>query len=170
VDGHRGHVHIRTVVGKRGHLYPLGSRSRFRVRPADFSLCPSFRRLASNWLAKQKLVAQARDTLAGRRNGVADDRRLFGLLLPGYAHGITPGLLATLLGVQPILTLLLTERRFSIWRLLGLLLALTGLMLVFYQSLILAKLSGLGMGFGFCALLCMTFGAVLQKRVQQAPA
>ena len=33
------------------------------------------------------------------------------------AHGITPGLLATLLGTQPILTLLITERRFSAWRL-----------------------------------------------------
>lgn len=86
------------------------------------------------------------------------------------ANGITPGLLATLLGVQPILTLLLTERRFSAWRLLGLLLALVGLMLVVYQSLVLTKLSGLGMAFALGALLCMTFGAMLQKRIQQAPA
>ncbi len=86
------------------------------------------------------------------------------------SHGITPGLLATVLGVQPILTLLLTERRFSVWRLLGLLLALTGLMLVVYQSLILTKLSGLGTEFALGALLCMTFGAMLQKRIQQAPA
>lgn len=86
------------------------------------------------------------------------------------ANGITPGLLATLLGVQPILTLLLTERRFSAWRLLGLLLALAGLMLVVYQSLVLTKLSGLGMAFALGALLCMTFGAMLQKRIQQAPA
>ncbi|MCL2892589.1 DMT family transporter [Brenneria tiliae] len=85
------------------------------------------------------------------------------------AHGITPGLLATLLGVQPILTLLLTERRFSAWRLCGLLLALSGLTLVVYQSLVLTKLSGLGMGFALGALLCMTFGAMLQKRIQQAP-
>ncbi|MBN9522878.1 DMT family transporter [bacterium] len=100
------------------------------------------------------------------------------LLIGGYsvcyfqamAHGITPGLLATLLGIQPILTLLLTERRFSVWRLLGLLLALTGLVLVVYQSLVLAKLSGLGTGFALGALLCMTSGAVLQKRVRQAPA
>lgn len=50
------------------------------------------------------------------------------------AHCITPGLLATLLGVQPILTLLLTERRYSPWRLAGLLLALSGLALVVYQA------------------------------------
>ncbi|MBO0784245.1 MAG: DMT family transporter [Ktedonobacteraceae bacterium] len=86
------------------------------------------------------------------------------------AHGVTPGLLATMLGVQPILTLLLTERRFSTWRLLGLLLSLAGLMLVVYQSLIRAKLSMLGMGFTLGALLSMTFGAILQKRIQQAPA
>ena len=86
------------------------------------------------------------------------------------AHGITPGLLATLLGVQPILTLLLTERRFSAWRLLGLLLALAGLALVVYQSLVLARLSVPGMGFALGALLCTTFGALAQKRIQQAPA
>lgn len=100
------------------------------------------------------------------------------LLIGGYsvfyfqamAHGITPGLLATVLGVQPILTLLLTERRFSSWRLLGLFVALTGLMLVVYQSLLKAQLSGLGMSFALGALLCTTVGAMLQKRIQQPPA
>jgi drug/metabolite transporter (DMT)-like permease len=86
------------------------------------------------------------------------------------AQGITPGLMATLLGVQPILTLLLTERRFSVGRLLGLLLALTGLTLVVYQSLIRTQLSELGLAFALGALLCMTFGALLQKRIEQAPA
>ena len=85
------------------------------------------------------------------------------------AHGVTPGLIATLLGVQPVLTLLLTERRFSPLRLLGLLLALGGLVLVVYQSLILSRLSVLGMSFALAALLCMTFGAMLQKRIQQPP-
>lgn len=85
------------------------------------------------------------------------------------ANGITPGLLATLLGVQPILTLLITERRFSSWRLFGLLISLTGLILVVYQSLIKAKLSGLGMSYALAALLCTTFGAMLQKRIKQPP-
>lgn len=100
------------------------------------------------------------------------------LLIGGYsicyfqamAHGVTPGLLATLLGVQPILTLLLTERRFSTWRLLGLLLSLLGLILVVYQSLILAKLSVLGMTFALGSLLCITFGSMMQKRIHQSPA
>lgn len=102
-----------------------------------------------------------------------------GLLMIGFysvcyfqamAHGVTPGLLATLLGVQPILTLLLTERRFSAARLSGLLLALGGLVLVVYQSLVLTRLPGLGMAFALGALLCTTFGALLQKRIRQAPA
>ena len=54
------------------------------------------------------------------------------LMIGGYsicymlalAKGITPGVLATVLGVQPILTLMLLERRASPLRLLGLLLAL----------------------------------------------
>lgn len=99
------------------------------------------------------------------------------LMIGGYsvfyfqamAHGITPGLLATLLGIQPILTLLLTERRFSPWRLLGLLLALTGLILVVYQSLILTKLSGIGLALAVGALACMTAGTMLQKQLQLAP-
>jgi drug/metabolite transporter (DMT)-like permease len=100
------------------------------------------------------------------------------LLVGGYsvcyfqalAQGITPGLLATLLGVQPILTLLLTERRYSFWRLAGLLLALSGLALVVYESLVQARFSGLGMAYALAALFCMTLGAMLQKRSQQAPA
>lgn len=100
------------------------------------------------------------------------------MLIAGYSvfyfqamvHGVTPGMLATLLGVQPILTLLMTERRFPLSRLLGLLLALMGLALVVYQSLAQSELSSLGLGFAFASLLCMTFGAMMQKRVKQAPA
>jgi drug/metabolite transporter (DMT)-like permease len=86
------------------------------------------------------------------------------------ANGVTPGLIATLLGIQPILTLLLTERRFSLTRLLGLSLALSGLVLVVYQSLIVARFSALGIAFALAALVCMTLGTLLQKRIQQGPA
>lgn len=112
---------------------------------------------------------------AGTRGPIA----LTGLLLIGgytvcyfqaMAYGITPGLIATLLGTQPILTLLLTERRFSPTRLAGLFLALAGLALVVYQSLVQARFSSLGMLFALAALLCMTFGAMLQKQIKQPPA
>ncbi len=85
------------------------------------------------------------------------------------AHGITPGLIATLLGIQPILTLLLMERRFNALRLGGLLVALAGLVLVVYQSLVVSRFAPSGMLFALAALLCMTTGAILQKRIEQPP-
>jgi drug/metabolite transporter (DMT)-like permease len=85
-------------------------------------------------------------------------------------HGMTPGVLATVLGVQPILTLVLLERGFAPLRLAGLVLALGGLVLVVYDSLVQTRLSSLGLGFALAALACMTAGAILQKRITQAPA
>lgn len=85
------------------------------------------------------------------------------------AYGVTPGVMATLLGVQPILTLLLLERRSSPMRLLGLLVALGGLAAVVFQSLVLARFSVGGMLFALGALLCMTLGAILQQRIRQSP-
>lgn len=85
-------------------------------------------------------------------------------------NGITPGVLATLLGVQPILTLLLVERRFPATRLLGLGLALAGLVLVVLQSLLKANFSMVGIAFALGALLSVTSGAILQKSIQQEPA
>ena len=84
-------------------------------------------------------------------------------------NGVTPGVLATVLGVQPILTLVLVERRFSAARLSGLLLALGGLALVVQQGLSSAGFSALGMLFALLALGCVTLGAILQKRIGQAP-
>lgn len=99
------------------------------------------------------------------------------LLVGGYSlcyflamhHGVTPGLIATILGTQPILTLLLTERRFGAARLAGLLLALAGLALVVLASLLKARLSALGLGFALGALACMTLGSLQQKRITLAP-
>jgi drug/metabolite transporter (DMT)-like permease len=81
--------------------------------------------------------------------------------------GITPGVLATVLGVQPILTLLLVERRFSIQRLIGLALAMSGLILVVYQNIALTRFSVTGISFALAALGCMTIGAILQKGLRQ---
>lgn len=105
-----------------------------------------------------------------------------GLLLIGsYAicyllaldYGITPGVLATVLGVQPILTLVLLERRFSMARLGGLTVALLGLILIVWQGIGIrgaaAHFSLAGMLFALGALASMTAGAILQKEVKQAP-
>ncbi len=84
-------------------------------------------------------------------------------------NNITPGVLATLLGVQPIITLLIMERRFSLVRLAGLILSLTGLILVVLQSLLITQLSFKGICFALAALLCACIGAILQKGIKQAP-
>jgi len=84
-------------------------------------------------------------------------------------HGVAPGVLATVLGAQPVLTLVLTERRFSPARLVGLCLALCGLALVVYDGAALARVSVVGVGFAVVALAAMTAGAILQKTVTQPP-
>jgi drug/metabolite transporter (DMT)-like permease len=99
------------------------------------------------------------------------------LMIGGYSlcyllaldSGITPGVLATLLGVQPILTLMLLERRASPLRLAGLLLALLGLTLIVGDSLLHASLPLAGVLLGLAALVCITLGAIAQKGLNQAP-
>ncbi len=64
------------------------------------------------------------------------------MLIGGYsvcyfeamANGVTPGLIATIMGIQPILTLCVVERRLQGRRLSGLLLALAGLVLLVWRS------------------------------------
>jgi len=86
------------------------------------------------------------------------------------AHGVNPGVLGVVLGAQPILTLLLLERRFAARRIAGLVAALCGLVLVLYGSFAGPNLGGAGTAFALGALLCITFGAILQKRIACAPA
>lgn len=112
------------------------------------------------------------------RPGSAPQVALTGLVLAaGYSlfyllaldGGVTPGLLATLLGLQPVLTLVATERPLRPRRLGGLALALAGLVLVVLQSLLQARLAPAGLACAFAALACITVGTLLQKRLAQAP-
>ena len=82
---------------------------------------------------------------------------------------VTPGVMATVMGVQPILTAVIMERRHSWSRSLGLVLGLTGLILVVYQGIGLAGLSWLGMLFAVLALASMTLGTLMQKRITENP-
>lgn len=100
------------------------------------------------------------------------------MLIGGYsvcyfqamAHGVTPGLIATIMGIQPILTLCIVERRMQGTRLVGLMIALSGLVLLVWRSLSASHLPVSGMMFALAALLFMTFGAIMQKKNRQAPA
>ncbi|HCU2165350.1 TPA: DMT family transporter [Klebsiella quasipneumoniae] len=95
------------------------------------------------------------------------------MLIGGYsvcyfeamANGVTPGLIATIMGIQPILTLCVVERRLQ-----GLLIALAGLVLLVWRSLAASPMAMTGILFALAALLLMTFGALWQKRSRQSPA
>lgn len=82
---------------------------------------------------------------------------------------MTPGVMATVMGVQPILTAVIMERRHSYSRSLGLGLGLAGLILVVYQGIGLAGLSWTGMLYALLALTSMTAGTLMQKRITQNP-
>ena len=89
--------------------------------------------------------------------------------LLALSRGLTPGLLATILGAQPILTMLATERRYSPRRLAGLVIALAGLVLVVHPGGNAATASTGGALLGLASLACITVGAICQKRIAQAP-
>ncbi len=99
------------------------------------------------------------------------------LMIAGYsicyfkamAHGVTPGLMATIMGIQPILTLCLLEKNLQKERLLGLFIALAGLILLVWKSLTMSFIAPIGIFFALAALICITFGAIMQKNIQQAP-
>jgi len=99
------------------------------------------------------------------------------LIIAGYsicyfkamAHGVTPGLMATIMGIQPILTLCLLERNWQKERLLGLCISLAGLILLVWKSLTMSFIAPIGVLFALAALICITFGAIMQKNIQQAP-
>ncbi|SDB41938.1 DMT family transporter [Pseudomonas sp. NFACC13-1] len=82
---------------------------------------------------------------------------------------VTPGVMATLMGVQPILTVVLMERQRSWSRMFGLVLGLVGLVMVVYQGIGLAGMSLTGMVCGLLALVSMTAGSIMQKRITDNP-
>ncbi|EKS9914257.1 DMT family transporter [Burkholderia multivorans] len=100
------------------------------------------------------------------------------LMMGGYSifyllaleRGIAPGVLATILGVQPILTLAFVERRWQPMRVAGLALALAGLELVVCRGVGDARLPMSGIACALLALGALTVGSLLQKRVRAAPA
>lgn len=81
---------------------------------------------------------------------------------------VAPGVMATIMGVQPILTAVLVERSRSGSRMFGLSLGLAGLVLVVYQGIGDGG-SLAGMLFGVLGMLSMTGGSIMQKRITDNP-
>lgn len=84
-------------------------------------------------------------------------------------NGVNPAAIATIMGIQPILTALWTEKRVGLWRALGLALALAGLALVVRDGLSSARFEALGLLFAGIALAGITIGSIVQKQETQAP-
>ncbi|MDD0977348.1 DMT family transporter [Pseudomonas fontis] len=82
---------------------------------------------------------------------------------------VTPGIMATVMGVQPILTVALIERQRSPSRVFGLCLGLAGLVMVVYQGIGSGGVSLAGMLFALLALASMTCGSIMQKRITDNP-
>lgn len=100
------------------------------------------------------------------------------LMMGGYSicyflsleRGLTPGLLAAILGAQPIATLVVTERRFSAMRMAGLFMAMLGLAsIVFRGASALNPSTTEGIALALGALASITAGAIMQKRIVQEP-
>lgn len=84
-------------------------------------------------------------------------------------HGISPGLLATILALQPILTFFITEKHFSKMKLLGLILSFFGIICLVYTSLFIKQLSLLSLLFAFICLIAITTGAIMQRHIKENP-
>ena len=128
-------------------------------------------------LAVLSLLAWTRGRWLPRPGSVRRVALTGAVLVGGYSvayllaldQGMTPGLLATLLGLQPLATLVLTERPLRPARFAGLAIALAGLVLVVLDSLLRARVGGTGLACAFAALACITAGMLMQKRLAQAP-
>ncbi|MBM2768524.1 DMT family transporter [Burkholderia anthina] len=134
--------------------------------------------------ALASLVLLALAGMRGRWLPPRGERRMAALtgllMMGGYSifyllaleRGIAPGVLATILGVQPILTLAIVERRWQPMRVAGLGLSLAGLALVVCRGVGVggAGLPIAGVACALAALVALTVGSLLQKRVRAAPA
>ena len=79
-------------------------------------------------------------------------------------EGISPGILAIILGTQPIATAIITRESLSLLRISGLILGLFGLILTVSNVFYLGENTAMGVVYCFLALLGITTGTILQKK------
>tara|TARA_R110000823_G_scaffold299017_1_gene419680 strand:- start:1313 stop:2194 length:882 start_codon:yes stop_codon:yes gene_type:complete len=87
-----------------------------------------------------------------------------GFFFGSIAHGLSPGMLAIVLGCQPLLTPLLAFERIGGKGYLVLLFGFTGLVIAVFGGGKIDVITLLGVVFAFLAVLAMTIGTILQKR------
>jgi len=80
------------------------------------------------------------------------------------AHGVSPGLLAIILGIQPLMTAVLTRGHLTAVQWLGLLLGMLGLGLVVANSLFIEQIGVIGVTSAVLAMISITIGTLLQKK------
>lgn len=98
-------------------------------------------------------------------------------LISGYALfyflslklGISPGLLSTILALQPIITFFVTEKHYSALKFLGLVLSFGGIILLVYNNIFVNHLSLWATVASLICLFCITTGAMLQRKISEKP-
>ena len=83
--------------------------------------------------------------------------------------GISPGLLSTILALQPILTFFITEKSYSKIKLVGLVLSFIGIICLVYNNIFINKLSLWATVCSIFCLACITTGAILQRKISEKP-
>ena len=83
--------------------------------------------------------------------------------------GIAPGLLATILALQPIITFFVTEKTYSPLKLTGLVLSFVGIILLVYHNIFVNQLSLWATFASLFCLFCITTGAILQRKIAEKP-
>ena len=87
-----------------------------------------------------------------------------GFFFMALYYEVSPGMLAIILGTQPIVTALLAWRRVRREQWLGLLLGIVGLTLVVSSGISTSRVQPLGLLCAVLSLLSITFGTVFQKK------
>lgn len=84
-------------------------------------------------------------------------------------HGLSPGMLAMVLGLQPLLMPIMAGERLTAWGTAAVLLGFVGLVIGVWGSRSLVGFSISGVAFSLLSVLSMSLGAVVQRRVDVHP-